>query len=101
MRVSAYSCLVSGRGDITRVPQREQKAELAAASNPHWGHLMIVRYRTRFGRVAGIAAQERHSELWIRQRVWSIQMSVSHGGMVERFHHETSRTRWSRQTASW
>jgi hypothetical protein len=50
--------LVSGRGDITRVPQREQKAELAAASNPHWGHLMVVRFQARFRRVARIADRE-------------------------------------------
>jgi hypothetical protein len=39
--------LVSGRAIITRVPQREQKAELGAASNPHWGHLMVGRHRAR------------------------------------------------------
>jgi len=37
--------LVSGRAIITRVPQREQKAEFGAASNPHWGHLMVGRFR--------------------------------------------------------
>ena len=30
--------IISGRGIMIRVPQREQNATLAADSNPHWGH---------------------------------------------------------------
>jgi hypothetical protein len=55
--------LVSGRGVITRVPQREQNAEFAVASNPHWGHLMVDQFRrvrSEFRAWVGL------SRLWIR-----------------------------------